>query len=335
MPFRRHPESPILTRADIPEVAPHIVDPSSVFNPGAIRDGDSTRLLLRVQSRGRETFLVPAESTDGVRFEVAARTVRIEGIEDAGKRIFHVYDPRLTRIDDTTYVMFAADVEGGCLLGVARAADGDHDLERFELIGFGAERDVRNGVLFPEKIRGRFMRLDRPNEVELAGGTKTGDSIRLSASDDLVEWTPVAPVLHGRPHYWDELIGAGPPPIKTRAGWLLVYHGVATHLGAGIYQAGVVLLDLEHPGHVLARGAQNVLEPREAYELTGQVPNVVFPSGLVVDRTDEDGFAPDDATAFLYYGAADTCVGLATASIGELLADCRVTSASHDHARDT
>jgi beta-1,4-mannooligosaccharide/beta-1,4-mannosyl-N-acetylglucosamine phosphorylase len=90
----------------------------------------------------------------------------------------------------------------------------------------------------------------------------------------------------------------------------------------------VALLDLEHPAHVLARGAQNVLEPREPYELMGQVPGVVFPSGLVVDRTDEAGFAPEDATAYLYYGAADTCVGLATASIGQLLADCRVESAS-------
>lgn len=321
MPFRRRPESPILTRADVPAVAPHLVDPSSVFNPGAIRDGDVTRLLLRVQNRGRETFLVPAASRDGVRFDVAPRTVTIEGLADVGERIFHVYDPRLTRIDGTTYAMFAADVEGGCRLGVARATD---DLARLELVGLGATRDVRNGVLFPEQIGGRYMRLDRPNEVELAGGVKTGDSIRLSASDDLATWTPVAPVMRGRRHYWDELIGAGPPPLRTRHGWLFVYHGVATHLNAGIYQAGVALLDLADPSRVLARGAQNVLEPREPYELAGQVPNVVFPSGLTADRVDADGTVPDDALLFLYYGAADTAVGLATASVAELLADCRI-----------
>ena len=130
--------------------------------------------------------------------------------------------------------------------------------------------------------------------------------------------------MRGRWHYWDELIGAGPPPLRTRHGWLLVYHGVATHLNAGIYQAGVALLDLDDPSKVIARGSQNVLEPREAYELTGQVPNVVFPSGLTVDRSTPDGTATDDATVFLYYGAADTVVGLATATVAELIDDCHV-----------
>jgi predicted GH43/DUF377 family glycosyl hydrolase len=73
---------------------------------------------------------------------------------------------------------------------------------------------------------------------------------------------------------------------------------------------------------VLARSRNNVLEPREPYEHVGQVPNVVFPTGLVVDRTDREGFAPPDAQAFLYYGAADLCVCLATATVGDLVAAC-------------
>jgi predicted GH43/DUF377 family glycosyl hydrolase len=321
MTFRRHPQSPVVTRADVPDIEPGLVDPSSVFNPGAIRDGGATRLLLRVQSRGRETFLVPAESADGVAFDVADRAAELRGLEAAaGETVYHVYDPRLSRVDGVLYAMLAADVEGGCRLGVARVAD---DLATLEVLGLGEERDVRNGVLFPETLDGRFLRLDRPNEVRLASGTTTGDAIRLSQSDDLVRWRPVAEVMRGRWHYWDELIGAGPPPIRTREGWLLVYHGVATHLNAAIYQAGVALLDLEDPARVGARGRQNVLEPRAPYELAGQVPNVVFPSGLVVDRVDAGGAAPDDALVHLYYGAADTCVGLATATVGELLAACR------------
>ncbi|MCK4510247.1 hypothetical protein KAW64_00825, partial [bacterium] len=93
-----------------------------------------------------------------------------------------------------------------------------------------------------------------------------------------------------RLHYWDELIGPGPPPVKTREGWLLVYHGIATHLaGACIYQAGVALLALDDPSNVLARSRDNILEPRETYEIAGQVPNVVFPSGMIVERYDEQG----------------------------------------------
>jgi beta-1,4-mannooligosaccharide/beta-1,4-mannosyl-N-acetylglucosamine phosphorylase len=128
--------------------------------------------------------------------------------------------------------------------------------------------------------------------------------------------------MSGRPRYWDELIGSGPPPVKTQAGWLHIYHGVARHFGAGIYQAGVVLLDLENPARVIARSRNNFLEPRELYEVVGQVPNVVFPTGMIVDDVDGQGYAAPTATVRVYYGAADTCVGLALTTVDELLAAC-------------
>jgi len=128
--------------------------------------------------------------------------------------------------------------------------------------------------------------------------------------------------MSGSPRYWDELIGPGPPPVKTRAGWLLIYHGVATHFASvNIYQAGAALLDLADPRIVLARSRDNILEPREPYELSGQVPNVVFPSGMIVEEYDDEGYARPDSLVRLYYGAADTCVGLAETTIQELI-DC-------------
>jgi beta-1,4-mannooligosaccharide/beta-1,4-mannosyl-N-acetylglucosamine phosphorylase len=131
--------------------------------------------------------------------------------------------------------------------------------------------------------------------------------------------------MRGRLHYWDELIGSGPPPVKTRAGWLHVYHGVATHFAAAnIYQAGVCLLDLNDPSRLIARGRNNVLEPREPYELSGQVPNVVFPTGIIVDEIDAEGYAAPQSKLRIYYGAADTVVALATATVGELLEACDV-----------
>jgi beta-1,4-mannooligosaccharide/beta-1,4-mannosyl-N-acetylglucosamine phosphorylase len=310
--------NPILTRRDIPPIPPHVVDVSSVFNPGAIRDGDRIVLLLRVQTRGRETVLLPAESGDGETFTVHPRLVEIKGLDAVPNRIHHVYDPRLTRLDRTTYVVFATDTDRGCRLGVA-ATD---DFERFELISF-SDNDARNGVLFPERIGGRFLRLERPNRTRLESGVTTGDQIVLSASDDLATWAEVGPVMAGRPHYWDELIGSGPPPVKTPQGWLHLYHGVARHLvGCDIYQAGVCLLDLDDPTRVLARGRDNILEPRELYEHVGQVPNVVFPTGMVVDDLDEAGFARPSSPARVYYGAADTVVAMATTTISELLAAC-------------
>ena len=130
--------------------------------------------------------------------------------------------------------------------------------------------------------------------------------------------------MSGRLHYWDELIGPGPPPVKTPEGWLLVYHGIAMHFqSSNIYQAGAALLDIKNPSKVISRSKYNILEPREKYELMGQVPNVVFPSGMIVEEFDNDGMAEIESPVKIYYGAADTCVGIAGSTIGELIAMAR------------
>ena len=308
--MKRHPSNPILTRADIPETPPRLMDPTSVFNPGAAMLGGEFVLLLRVQNRARETFFMAARSRDGVHFRVHPEPVRLKGLERVRERIFHVYDARITPLDGAFFILFAMDMECGCRLGLART----ENFEQFDFWGVVSEDDNRNGVLFPGKVGGRYLRLDRPNRTPLGSGPRSGTEIWLSESDDLLRWKPVAPVASGRFHYWDEFIGAGPPPVKTRDGWLVLYHGIATHLSAGIYQAGAMLLDLENPARVLHRSPANILEPRESYECVGQVPNVVFPSGLVADRRDDGGFLLPDSRLWCYYGAADTCVGLATAT---------------------
>ena len=320
----RSSDNPIVTGFDVPAMPPDLVDPTSVFNPGATKFGDLYLLVLRVQSRGRRTFLVVAESANGRNFDVRNRIVEIEGLDQEAMGIHHVFDPRITRIEDTWYLMFAADTDTVCRVGVATT----RDFERFELVGIESGPDVRNGVLFPERRNGRFLRLDRPNRIQLADGPTTGDEIMLSESDDLVKWRSVGPVLRGRPRLWDERIGAGPPPLRTRHGWLLVYHGVATHFsGSNIYQAGAALLDLDDPRRVLARTRDNILEPRKLYELVGQVPNVVFPSGWIVDGEDDEGFAPEEARVHLYYGAADTSVCLANSTVGRLIEACEPVNA--------
>ncbi|MEZ4648353.1 MAG: glycoside hydrolase family 130 protein [Candidatus Eisenbacteria bacterium] len=316
--LHRHSRNPILTRADIPRIDSYIDDVTSVFNPGAVRlDAGSRvdRLLLRVQTRGRETVLLVAESPDGESFAVLPERVEIDGVASLKKKPIHVYDPRVTQIDGVAHVVLSVDTEDGCFLLTTRW----ESTFRLRVVGWSPERESRNGVLFPERIGGKYCRLERPNEKRLASGVRTGDEIWLATSDDLRNWALERPVIAGRWHYWDELIGSGPPPIKTREGWLHVYHGVATHLGGGIYQAGVVLLDLSDPSRVLARGRNNILEPREPYEMVGQVPNVVFPSGIIVESVDGEGFALTDSVVRIYYGAADTSVCLAETTVRELL----------------
>jgi predicted GH43/DUF377 family glycosyl hydrolase len=315
--MERYPKNPILTRNEIPDIPPLLTDATSVFNPGAIKNGDIYRLMLRVQSRSRETFFVMAESRDGMKFSVAREIVKFRGIDKIKEKIYHTYDARITRLEDAYYIMFAMDMDSGCQLGLAKTSD----FRSFDFLGITSTEDVRNGVLFPEKVGGKYLRMERPNKARPEGGPTTGSTIWLSESDDLIHWKERAPLICGRFHYWDEFIGSGPPPVKTRKGWLHIYHGVATHFGsANIYQAGVMLMDLSDPTKVIGRCRGNILEPREWYELAGQVPNVVFPSGMVVEQMDRDGFAIPDSPVKIYYGAADTAVCLATTTIRKLLA---------------
>jgi beta-1,4-mannooligosaccharide/beta-1,4-mannosyl-N-acetylglucosamine phosphorylase len=275
-------------------------------------------MLLRVQTRGRRTVLMRADSLDGERFTVRRGLVDVRGLERIGRRVHHVYDPRITRLEGRWYVTCALDLDDGCRVGLFTT----DDFAALDFLALTGDRDVRNAVLFPEPIGGWYLLLERPNAVAAAGGVASGDVVELRASTDLLEWQTLSAVMQGRWHYWDELIGPGPPPIKTPAGWLLIYHGVATHLGGGIYQAGAVLLDLADPAKVLGRTRDNILEPREMYEMVGQVPNVVFPTGAATIPPDEDGCVPLDSELSLYYGAADTCVGLATARVGDLVEAC-------------
>jgi predicted GH43/DUF377 family glycosyl hydrolase len=315
----RHPGNPILTRVDIPDIEPYLSDVTSVFNPGAIKFRDKYLLMLRVQSRSRETFLVMARSSDGINFKVEDHVVHFAGIEKVKEKIYHIYDARITKIEDAFYIMFAMDMDSGCQLGLGKTVD----FRNFAFLGITSHEDIRNGVLFPEKVHGKYLRMDRPNRSVHENGPTSGSTIWLSESDDLLSWKQLKPLINGRFHYWDEFIGSGPPPVKTREGWLHVYHGVASHFGsANIYQAGVILLDLDDPSKVIGRSLENILEPRELYELVGQVPNVVFPSGMIVEQIDDEGYALPESEVKIYYGAADTVVGIATSTIKNLLCCC-------------
>ncbi len=317
--LHRAPGGPLLTRAEVSSCGPSIEDPSAVFNPGAVLWQGRIHLMLRVQTRGRETFLVMARSEEGTAFDIAPAPVAIPALQAQPERVFHAYDPRLTVLEGSVHGLVALDYDDRTGLGLLRS----QDLETWEFLGEVSTEDTRNGVLFPERIGGRYVRLERPNRIERLDGPRGGDEIWLATSSDLLAWRLERPVARGRTRFWDELIGPGPPPVKTTSGWLLLYHGIATHFGsANIYQVGAMLLDLQDPSVVLARTRNNILEPREEWELCGQVPNVVFPTGLVASEVDETGMAADESPFLLYYGAADTVVGLATGKVADLVSAC-------------
>lgn len=314
--MKRHPNSPIITRNHLCLDDPILQDVTSVFNPGAIYHKGQIFMLLRVQDRGRGTHLVRAISLDGVNFQIDTKAFPITGLEAFPYEIFHIYDPRIVHIEDCFYITCAVDCSAGCLLAIFKSSD----FESMHYISTLNDAQHRNGVMFDQKINGRYWMLSRPNEHTGSDGVKSGTRILAYSSADLHLWEEEAMIMEGRFHFWDELIGSGPPPFKTPLGWMHIYHGVATHFGGGgIYQAGVCLLDSRNPSELIGRGYLNVLEPREIYECTGQVPNVVFPTACISNQLHPEGVIDLDDTLFIYYGAADTCIGLAVTTPRELL----------------
>lgn len=312
--MKRDPASPVITRVHITSRDPRIIDPSSVFNPGGVFLGGQILLLLRVQNRGRQTFLLKASSKDGTDFDISDRPVVFSGLQRFPYQIYHIYDPRIVHLGGRFLVTAAMDTPQGCRVGIFES----EDLQNLEYLGMMRDEPQRNGVLFPQLFEGYYLMLSRPNEHTGPDGVESGTRIVCYSSPDLVSWKEMGEVMQGRAYYWDELIGSGPPPIRTPLGWLHLYHGVATHFGGGgIYQAGVSLLDIDEPWKLIARGPYNVLEPREGYETCGQVPNVVFPTAAFAMA--EDGIAGEYTPIFIYYGAADSCIGLAKSTLKDLL----------------
>ena len=178
--------------------------------------------------------------------------------------------------------------------------------------------DDRNAILFPEKINGRFALLRRPlHFVGPQYGTEH-PGIWICYSDDLDSWTKPELVIKPEFAWEDNRIGGASPPIRTEAGWLMLYHAVETQnasLRRVCYRVGALLLDLNDPAKVLARTTQPIMEPETYYERFGlYIPNVIFPTGNVVR----------DGLLHLYYGVCDTAIALATVPLDDLLT--RLTS---------
>lgn len=302
----RHPKNPILTGADFPKESGII----RVFNSGVIKIGTRYLMACRAEDRALRNWIWMAESSDGIAFKPAPAPVTAP-FESAAFREYAsgmYYDPRITEIDGTYYLMHAAHSGHGCRLSLIETTD----FESFEWKGFISETDNRNGVLFPQKIRGLYARLDRPNT-----GGSFGD-IWVSYSPDLLHWGQSKCVLRNSQVRWAwTKIGPGAVPIKTKKGWLNIFHGVRTQCAQHyVYQLGVCLHDLEDPSKIVALAKDAILEPVETYELIGQTPSVVFTSGAVVEESGE---------VKLYYGGADTVMCLATTSVERLLSACEAS----------
>jgi len=296
--LHRYEGNPIIELEDIPFKC------NTVFNTAAVKFNGQYLLLLRVENlQGRSVFVL-AHSRDGYEFDVDDFPV-MWPVESGPMAVYETHgieDPRITLLDGVYYIMYTAYGDLGPAVAIATTTD----FQTFERHGLVGMPPSKNCALFPKKVGGRFCRFDRP---PAAGG-----SIWISYSEDLKYWGDHKVVMAPRGGHWDcTRIGAGAPPIETERGWLEIYHGVKDTSAGPIYRLGAVLLDHEDPSIVLGRTLIPVLSPREFYERVGDIGNVVFSCGLIVE---------DDRTIKVYYGAADTVICVATASIVELMDSC-------------
>jgi len=298
--FRRSAANPLLAAKEWPYPV------NTVFNPGAALVDGETVLLCRVEDRRGISHLTVARSPDGLTgWRVDTEPLIVDDPE-CRTSCWGVEDPRITRVDELggwliSYTAYGP--EGPCV-ALART----EDFRRVEKLGVVMPPEDKNASLLPRRIDGHFVLLHRP-----VSSTSHRADVWLSRSTDLRSWTTPEPVFGARPGpWWDAVrVGMGPPPIETEHGWLGVYHGVKQMVNGAIYRVGLVLLDLEQPSRVLRRTDSWVLGPAAPYEMAGDVPNVVFPTGLLHD--------PETDELRLYYGAADTCVAVAVADRSEVL----------------
>jgi len=301
--FRRHPRNPILTASDWPYPA------NAVFNPGAVHHEGATLLLVRVEDMRGFSHLTVARSADGVsNWQIDPQPTFAPDPAHHPEELWGVEDPRIVWLEELeryaiTYTAFS---ERGPLVSLAMT----RDFRSFERRGPIMPPEDKDSSLFPRRFKGRWVLIHRPMPVTPGAGAH----IWVSYSPDLTHWGDHTILLEARQGgWWDaRKIGLNTPPIETAEGWLIIYHGVRTTAAGAIYRLGLALLDLDEPTRVIARSDTWVFGPRELYERVGDVADVVFPCGAILD--------PSTRELRLYYGAADTTVALASAKLDDLLA---------------
>ncbi|MDO3413189.1 glycoside hydrolase family 130 protein [Saccharibacillus sp. CPCC 101409] len=314
----RYPGNPILRADHVP------YGPALVFNAGVTKfRGRYVMMFRNDYGSAADRTLLPSRTTniglaysdDGIHWDVQEKPCF--GLHS--EEIIRTYDPRLTVIGDRCYVCFAVDTKHGVRGGIAVT----DDFESFEVLSLSAP-DNRNMVLFPEKIGGKYVRLERPFPVYGKGGKDSFD-IWISDSPDLKYWgnTELLLGLESVPFANDKL-GPAAPPIRTPHGWLTTFHTVDIDPARGRngwedswkkrYCAGLMLLDLDNPYKIIGLSSEPLLAPEADYEREGGFRNdVIFPGGMILE---------DDGEVKIYYGAADTVECLAAAHVDELVKLC-------------
>ncbi|MBR5109073.1 MAG: glycoside hydrolase family 130 protein [Clostridia bacterium] len=295
-PLWRYQDNPIIGRNPLPGVA-------RIFNSAVMPYEGKFVGVFRGEQTNGVPYIYLGWSKDAVHWDFEPD--KIPFVDEAGKPFMpiYAYDPRLVKVEDTYYIIWCQDFYGAAI-GVAKTKD----FQRFVRIENPFLPFNRNAVLFPRKVHGNFMMMSRPSD---SGHTPFGD-IFISESPDMVFWGKHRHVMARGNNWWEGLkIGGGAAPIETSEGWLLFYHGVTQTCNGYVYSIGGAILDIDEPSKVKYRCQNYLLTPEEWFEERGFVPNVTFPCATLHD--------PETGRIAVYYGAADSYVGLAFGYLDEII----------------
>lgn len=270
-------------------------DSARIYNSAVVPYEGGFKGIFRADHKDGIPHLHMGSSADGINWEIENEKIVWKDTDGEIYDPIYAYDPRIVKLDDKYYIVWCTDF-GGPTLGLGVTQD-FKEFVRLENVFIPFNR---NGVLFPRKIQGNYMMLSRPSD---SGHTPFGD-IFLSESPDLKYWGRHRRVMTSGETWWQgKKIGAGAVPIETSEGWLLFYHGVNGTCNGYVYSIGAALLDLDNPSKVLYRTRDYLMTPEMPYEVSGFVPNVTFPCATLQDA--------ETGRIAIYYGAADTCLGIA------------------------
>lgn len=292
----RYSNNPVIKRDAIPCA-------NSVFNSAVVPFMGKFAGVFRCDTKSRNMEIHAGFSDDGINWNINPERIVFEcDIPEVGDWGYG-YDPRVCKIDDKYYVTWCNAYKWRPTIGVAWTTDfvTFHQLEN-AFLPFN-----RNGVMFPRRINGNFAMMSRPSD---SGHTPFGD-IYYSESPDMTFWGKHRHVM-GPSRPWESTkIGAGPIPIETEEGWLMFYHGVLNSCNGFVYSFSAALLDINEPWKVIARASDYLISPQTLYECVGDVPNVTFPCATLCDT--------DTGRIAIYYGCADTVVGLCFTTVDETI----------------
>ncbi|MCD4825729.1 MAG: glycoside hydrolase family 130 protein [Phycisphaerae bacterium] len=304
----RYSRNPVIPRDLIP-------CSNSIFNSAVVPFEGKFAGVFRVDDKCRHMRLHKGTSEDGVNWRIDNDPIEFICDDPEIAPFICGYDPRVCWIEDRYYVTWCNAYHGYPTIGVAYT----HDFKEFHQLENAFLPFNRNGVMFPRKINDKFAMLSRPSDN---GHTPFGD-IFYSESPNMCHWGKHRFAMGTvNNHSWQTTkIGAGPIPIETTEGWLLIYHGVLTSCNGFVYSAGAALLDIDKPWKVIARTEPYILNPREMYECVGDVPNVAFPCAALADAA--------TGRIAMYYGAADTVVAMAFTQVDELITFIKANTITH------